>query len=162
MTICLFRMEARGIRGFTLIELLLGIAIGGIIGAGVITALYQLVTYNSLYSNRLVALREVEGAIDIISRDVWQAESVTVNGTDYFIQIKYGAHKITYTADTVGRTLKRELDGNDAVVIARNIDTDNTSVSLSGESLILKVTSRVTGLRTVSVTREVQVRRRTV
>jgi prepilin-type N-terminal cleavage/methylation domain-containing protein len=68
--------------GFTLIEVLIGIAILGVISGGVSTLIFQTMNINGRSTAHMTAVKEVENAINFISRDVQMAQKINVTDTD--------------------------------------------------------------------------------
>jgi prepilin-type N-terminal cleavage/methylation domain-containing protein len=69
--------------GFTLIEVMVALAICGVLGGGVITAIYQIGTTNSIDNARIMAVNQVENAVFRINRDMQMAQKIeytTVSG----------------------------------------------------------------------------------
>jgi prepilin-type N-terminal cleavage/methylation domain-containing protein len=160
----MIRLTRRTQRGFTLIELVLALLISAIIAGGIIMSTSMVFTINALDSNHLKAVRQVDYAIDAITRDTLQAQTITVNGTGYFIDIQWTdfgtttTHEIKYTIDAAGN-LNRTIVGGTTRVVATNV-TPATNCSLSGNVLTLNITAAITGNRPASETRQVQISRR--
>ena len=160
----MIRLIRRTQRGFTLIELVLALLISAIIAIGIIMSTSMVFTINALDSNHLKVVRQVDNAIDAITRDTFQAQTITVNGTGYFIDIQWTdfgtttTHEVKYTIDATGN-LNRTLDSGTARTVATNI-TAATNCSLSGNALTLNITAAITGNRPASETRQVQISRR--
>ena len=160
----MIRITNQSQRGFTLIELVLALLISAIIAGGIIMSISMVFTINALDSNHLKVVRQVDSAIDAITRDTLQAQTITVNGTGYFIDIQWTdfgtttTHEIKYTIDAAGN-LNRTLVGGTTRVVATNI-TAATNCSLSGNALTLNITAAITGNRPSSETRQAQISRR--
>jgi prepilin-type N-terminal cleavage/methylation domain-containing protein len=73
----MFRFSSRAFqKGFTLIEIILGMAICGVLGGGVITAMYQLSTTNSIDNAHSLAITQMENTVYHINRDMQMAQTV--------------------------------------------------------------------------------------
>jgi type II secretory pathway component PulJ len=75
--------------GFTVIEMIIGIALTGILGGGIITAIYQINRINDASKARVIAVQQVENALYYINRDFQMAQNVQINGEDYWIRLTW-------------------------------------------------------------------------
>jgi prepilin-type N-terminal cleavage/methylation domain-containing protein len=161
-------------RGFTLIELLIAVAITALVTGAIATTIYQVITGNAQSSNHITAVRQVQNAGYWITRDGQQAQVIddSPSGADEFLILTWNNwtegedHQVTYTI--VGNDLRRRIvvvnlaTGNTIsdteFIVARFVDTGNTSVTLNGNVLALTVTATVSDFpRVVSETREYQI-----
>jgi prepilin-type N-terminal cleavage/methylation domain-containing protein len=65
-------------RGFTLIELLVVVAITGILGTVLASAVSQIILINAFTTNHLEAIKQVENALHYVNRDAQAAQNVSV------------------------------------------------------------------------------------
>ena len=72
-----YKIFSRAKSGFTLIEIMIGLVLLGIIGTATTTAISQIFDFNGRNSARMIAVKEVENAINSINRDVQQAQMIT-------------------------------------------------------------------------------------
>ena len=134
-------------RGFTLIELVIAIAITSIITGGITMTIFQVFNINSISTNHMIAVRQVQDVGFWVSRDALMAQSTTVTGitgfpitltwTDYVSGDEY---QVVYTL--VGGQLQREHytnydpvtnpDPDATAIIAQNIDTASTTSETRG------------------------------
>jgi prepilin-type N-terminal cleavage/methylation domain-containing protein len=61
-------------RGFTLVELVMAMGVGALIAAAAGTSIYQVINVNSRSTARMTAIKQVENAVDSISRDAEMAQ----------------------------------------------------------------------------------------
>ena len=159
-------------RGFTLIELLIAVAITALVTGAIATTIYQVITGNAQSSNHITAVRQVQNAGYWITRDGQQAQEIIAGddpatvGVTEFLVISWNdwtaatSNRVAYTID--GNDLIRSISVNGGAatvsIVARFVDTGNTSVTLNGNVLALTVTATVSDFpRVVSETREYQI-----
>jgi prepilin-type N-terminal cleavage/methylation domain-containing protein len=65
-------------KGFTLIELLIVVAITGVLGTVLASALSQIILINASSTNHMQAIKQVENALHYINRDAQAAQSVSI------------------------------------------------------------------------------------
>jgi len=152
-------------RGFTLIELLIAIAITALITGGITTAIFQTFTVNARNSSHMTAVRQVQNAGHWISQDAQMAQEVLPSGGTGFNPLtltwtEWGedstVNVVRYTI--VGDELKRSYSENGGapteMIVARYIDSTNTSCQVTGGVLMVTVTAAVGDYpETVSETR---------
>lgn len=139
-------------RGFTLVEMLVVIAIVGIIAGGIATTISQTLNISTRSSNHMVAVRQVQQAGKEVRKDALQSQNITLGAYDGFpLNLSWTdfndvAHNITYTLED-GDLVRYALTGGNStsVVIARYIDSSETSCQKSGRKLTFEVTARVGG-----------------
>ena len=71
----------KGQSGLTLIEVLVAMAITGVVSAAVVSTLYQLQAVSASHYARIMAVNQVENAIQYINRDVQSSQTITPHGT---------------------------------------------------------------------------------
>lgn len=153
--------------GFTLLEILVALAITGFIGAGLNTAIIQIMKVNALTNNYVIAVKQVENAAYWISRDVRMAQTVQPGGGSGFplnlAWVEWGGttHQIDYTLQNGQLIRSSSVNATPPVVmmVARHISSnaDNTSCQYSNGVFNFKLTASVSGFRPVSETRLAQV-----
>lgn len=110
--------------GITLLELLIGLAISGLLGAGIVTALIQLENVNSIDNARMISVKQVENVMHYLDRDVQMAQKVEINGQGYWIKLSWTIWdtneiiQVKYIYDSNQKTLSRSYseDGGAATV----------------------------------------------
>jgi type II secretory pathway component PulJ len=122
----LFRFFQRWPRqaGFTVLELIIGIGISGIMGAGVITAIYQIGSVNSIDNARVTAVKQVESALHYINRDVQMAQKVEANGQGYWLRLSW-----TTWDDNQNIRIEYKVDNGQ---LLRSYSVDNGTAEVSG------------------------------
>jgi type II secretory pathway component PulJ len=75
--------------GFTIIDLAIGIAVCGLLGAGIVTAISQIYKVNNMSNAHVSAVKQVENALYYINRDVQMAQSVDTDGVDYWLKVSW-------------------------------------------------------------------------
>jgi prepilin-type N-terminal cleavage/methylation domain-containing protein len=164
-----FSKKARG--GFTLIELLVVIAISGLLGSGVITAMYQLSTVNKIDNARMLAVKQVENALYFINRDMQMAQKVEANGADYRLRVSRSDWDtniltvITYSLDEGTLVRSISVNGGEPVTsIAANYITTLSAEAPDSQSqppekawTILITATASSGNKQLSETRQVQI-----
>jgi len=139
-----------GQRGFTAIEMLAGLAIGGLLIAGAVMAIFQLDTVSRQGSDELEAWHDIRVAGQWMGREILMAETITLvdgaapvssmsltwkeytgldDGQDYI------PHTISYSL--VGTELRRTYDGSE-MTMARNV----VSLELSRAGRVITITLR--------------------
>jgi len=83
-SIFIFRTLIKKQHGFTLIELLVSMAIVGVLGGGIVTAIAQIGNVADINNAHITAVIQVENAIHYINRDVQSAQIVTAQGSTGF------------------------------------------------------------------------------
>ncbi|HSW57941.1 MAG TPA: type II secretion system protein [Dehalococcoidales bacterium] len=75
--------------GFTLVELLIAIVISGILGAGTLTALYQISNVNHINNAKTTAVKQVENSLHYLIRDMHMAQKVEANGQGFWLKLDW-------------------------------------------------------------------------
>ena len=103
-------------KGFTLIELMIAIAITALITGGAATAIFQVFNVNTLNSDHMTAIRQVQNAGFWISQDAQQARIVVTDDENAILILSWTnwdgvLHEVTY--DIIGNELRRShsVDG---------------------------------------------------
>ena len=161
-------------KGFTLIELVIAIAIMAVIGTVLASTVTQLFVVQAADKNRMEAVKQVENALHYINRDIQMSSPVlsaytsTESGfplriiwTDYTDDPTN--HTVIYTI-TGSNVLERSesIPGRPAIItrIADNIDPAASNYSFDGVVLTVNLTSSVSGLKSASETRTLEVQPR--
>jgi prepilin-type N-terminal cleavage/methylation domain-containing protein len=154
-----------GQSGFTLIELLVAVAISGLLAAGVVMAISQVISVNAGSTSRMLAVKQIESVIDIIRPDVIMAKKVTPDASTTGFPLtltranwEESQNTIIYTFDAANSELIRD-DGSVVKVIAQNIESIemvNKSEYTSGDEtkVTLIITASVGGYRPAKETRQ--------
>jgi prepilin-type N-terminal cleavage/methylation domain-containing protein len=152
-------------KAFTLIELLVAVAILGVIVGGLTLTISQVISVNASSMSRETVIKEVESAVQYISRDAQQAQRATFP-VGSFVNLAWTSwnsdvYNVLYKFDGTDLTRTYTKNGANATTntVARNIDTSPgmTACSWSGNVLNLKITASTGGFKPASETREVQV-----
>lgn len=160
----------------TLVEIMIGLAIMGLLAAGISQAIYQVVTINASGNARMNAMKQVEYAIDFLRQDAVMAQNITPQvepdsdavldgfplefawtewGTDMKIEVTY-----VLNGTDLERHLKEITGLNPPAlgipeVVAKNvvyIEMLNRTGYTGGE-IRIKIVSRVPGLRAAEESR---------
>lgn len=67
-------------RGFTLVEVLVGLALTGILSAGLTAGITQIFSINSSSSSQMSVIKDVENAVDNLRADILMAQKVECDG----------------------------------------------------------------------------------
>ena len=162
-------------RGFTYLEVLVAMVITSLVIGLVGTGLYHFLIVPALQGDHLTAVNELRFALDTIQADGVQAHAFTLSeATDeygYFDckyydldQGKPVAYTITYSYDSDGGRLRREVDGGSAAIASHIAAADDVVFALNEEGGAVLVTITVTvdsgrgQTRTESGTRKVVMR----
>ena len=126
-------------RGYALLELVAGVAVTGIVIAGLTLIVINLYTGYQRDTHRLTAYADLDQAATAIHKDLMHAQSITI--TEELTTIEWTDytgnqtdHLVTYAFNGTGSTiLQRTCDG-EMVIIGRNItdltfETDNITVT---------------------------------
>jgi type II secretory pathway pseudopilin PulG len=168
--------------GFTLLEMLIGLAVTILIGSGLTAAVSQMINVNALSTNRMTAIKQLENALHIISRDAQMAQMVTIDGSAFLELTWYERddarqdyskrHEVTYTVLPDGTMQKvdsitPEGQGTQTTVsnIAQDISSDSaltncsftSGVPPSAGTLTIKLTAVTGGYKSATETRTVQI-----
>ncbi len=129
-------------KGFTLLELLVAMAVGGVVMAGALAAVYQVVWGTSRTNSQVVALNDVHQAALQLKKDLEMTQSADLPGgaainlswTDYtsFDLEENKNHTSSYVLSN--GELQRTYDGTMSIV-GRNI----TSVSFTQDDRVINV-----------------------
>jgi prepilin-type N-terminal cleavage/methylation domain-containing protein len=170
-------------RGFTLIEVLMAIAVTAIIAVFVTVSIFQIVNVNSKSNSRLIAVEEVENAINWITKDAQMAQfsQFSETGTQPLPVNLAWANEYDYPPTSVsviyrinGNQLLRDYSINGepptTTVVVSDIDPDplatNWSFSWSPSSergaLTFQISVTVGGSKPVTETRSFTVVSRSV
>lgn len=158
-------------RGLTLVDLLVGLAITGLLASGITAAISQVLTVNSASMSRMIAIKQIESAIDTIRPDVIAAQNITPGtsaGNGFILTLnRINWHdnsllEIAYYVDSEKNELIRSETGNSTgenitseEVIASNI----ASLSMqdweyySGGKITLTLVAVVNSSRSATETR---------
>jgi prepilin-type N-terminal cleavage/methylation domain-containing protein len=108
--------------GVTLIELLVGIAISGLLVGGVTIAISQVLSGSTTSSSHMMAIKQLENAIDTIRPDVIEAQDTPDSGSSPFTLSRFSwsdrtEYTITYYLQ--GNNLIREESINHGAVTSK-------------------------------------------
>jgi prepilin-type N-terminal cleavage/methylation domain-containing protein len=114
-------------KGFTLIEVLVALAILGAIMGVMSAAVITILKTSSQNNEWNVNLRQVQNAGHWISQDTLMAQVVTTDSPGVFLALSWcnwdgNDNVVQYFFD--GNTLKRQLNGGAAILIAEYVVTD--------------------------------------
>ena len=135
-------------RGFSLIEMLVVVVLIGLISTGITAAIIQVLNINTRASNHMIAVRQVQQAGKEVSKDTLQAQNVTPGGVSGFpLTLAWTdweslSNQVTYTI-TSDNELQRSHNVDGVRVIAKYIDSDQTSFVPAGDAFIFTVTATV-------------------
>jgi len=140
-------------RGFTLIELMISTAIIGLISVATTTAIFQMLNVSSGSTNHMTAVKQVQNAVNWISRDAQMAQIVVPNGDSGFplnlTWVKWAntVHQVTYTLEDSKLQRNYYVNGGEPseALVARFIDPDSemTNCQYVGGVLTFKITATV-------------------
>lgn len=138
-------------KGFTLIEILVVMAVGGILMAGLVLSIYNVVWGTARSNSQVVALADINHAAWQIKKDLLMTQyttltdgvpqgSVTLSWIDYtsFVPEDSRSHSSAYALS--GTELQRTHDGI-ASIVGRNI----TSISFTKNDRVVTVVLTATG-----------------
>jgi type II secretory pathway pseudopilin PulG len=134
----------------TLVELCMAMAVTGILGTAIASAVAQLFTASARSTNHMVAIRQVQNAGLWVSRDAQMAQSMRTDVSGVVLRVEWtdwgnGHHVADYTIQNAAdgsKYLQRNLDGA-LLAVSQNVDPALTSASVANRTLVFKVTSTV-------------------
>ena len=151
-------------KGFTLIEILVAMLVGGMITAGVITGIFQIVYGAGEIKRESVALADIDNAAHWLTRDVVLGQSTDLvdgaplpvsqmtltwdDSTWWAEQEESVSHSVIYTYS--GTALQRNYDG---VVTTVGRHLTDVGFSLDGRLVTITLTSSPEGEPRSTVTR---------
>lgn len=159
--------------GFTLIDIVVTLFITSIIGIGVTSTTIQIFNINSFANSHLIAVKQVETAINTINRDAYMAQSVQIDQLNNFT-FTFGwtewnntKHTVNYSISAQGNKLIRsEIINTSQPVITTVANYINSNPSMTNCTLdtgslpeVFKFTLSVTvtGFKSATETRTCQV-----
>jgi len=116
-------------KGFTLLEILIALAITAIIGLATGRVVIQVMAVNAGSITRETAIKQVESAVQIISRDAKQTQVFTVHSSDNInFNLSVGDNLVlTWTAwDNTQTTIKYYIQNGH---LTKNLSTSNLTVN---------------------------------
>jgi prepilin-type N-terminal cleavage/methylation domain-containing protein len=154
-------------RGFTLVEVLISIAIVGVMGGGITTVIYQIFDVNAMSTNRMTAIKEVEYAIHWITPDAQMAQSLNSTAPSGFpltltwVEWNNTSNNVTYSVQNGQLQRSQSVNGGQPIdtILMRHLNPDPqmTNCQFSSGVLTFKITATVTGFRSVSETRSLNI-----
>ena len=147
-----------GQSGYTVIELIAGLAIAGMLTAGLTAYLIGAMSVVHDSHDRTQSLMQVENAGFWISRDVQMSENMTFGenaGFPWLLRWKdtdYNQYVVTYSVNgtDITRSLVKNSGNSTLSLIARDVDISpsSTNVSQSGSLVVFNITSNSDGVAT--------------
>lgn len=160
-------MADRHQEGFTIFELVVVLAVIAVIAPVITIALFQVLSVNTLTSNHLTAVKQVESAIYRIGRDAQVAQTIQTGGSSGFplnlvwVEWDSTSNNVTYTLQNGELWRACSVNGSPATsfIVAQNISSDASKTNLEFASgvLTVKITAALGGFRPTSETRLVEV-----
>jgi len=150
-------------RGLTLIELLVASVIAAILGAVLVMAVSTVFIASSAVTNQQIAIKQVQNAVDYISRDAQQAQTTAQSYRDNYpvlsFTIPVSNDGSTFTNESVtyqviNGTLTRTI-GTISSNISTNILSGGFVVHASAAPYYVSITSTVKGYRSEIASRVV-------
>ncbi len=158
-----FRFRQRdAASGFTLVELMIATALVGLVLAGAVTTVNMWARSSMSLGNYADMSGSCRRSLDVFAYDVRMANGVSVSNSSTFTFTAYddtgtGTASVTYSYDTVGKTLTRTYDGVSRIILEnvekfgfsyfdlnRNATTDALSVKVVQiEAVLLKTVLNV-------------------
>ncbi len=157
-------------KGFTLIEILVAMLVGGMLMAGIVTAVFQIVYGAGQIREESVALSDIDNAAHWLTRDVVLGQStdlvdgapqvsqmtLTWNDSTWWAEQEESiAHYVTYTYS--GTALQRNYDG---VVTTVGRYLTDVGFSLDGRLVTITLTSSLEEEPRSTVTRSYTIQMR--
>ena len=125
--------------GFTLVEMLVALSITGLIGSGLGTAIYQIVTVTDYGSDRLTAAHELQNAAHWFMFDGQRARAAS-GGSGLTLTLSADDSTVKYVLS--GSTLYR-IAGSANITLAQNITS--AAYSVKGRTVTMTITSSPQG-----------------
>ena len=154
-------------KGFTLIEVLVVLTITSCIGGGAAAAVYQVININALSGNHVIAVKQVENAVYWIGRDVQMAQVLQPGGVSGFplslswVEWDNTGHQVAYVLEDGQIRRSHSVNGGEPtwLVVADHINasSEKTNCQYAEGVFTFKVTSFVSGFRSATESRVVQV-----
>lgn len=154
-------------KGFTLIEILVAMLVGGMVMAGIVTAVFQIVYGAGQIKEESVALSDIDSAAHWLTRDVMLGQNTDLvdgapevsqmtliwnDSTWWAEQEESISHSVIYTYS--GTALQRNYDG---VVTTVGRQLTNVRFSLDGRLVTITLTSSLEGEPRSTVTRNYKI-----
>jgi prepilin-type N-terminal cleavage/methylation domain-containing protein len=177
-------MKKSNQKGFTLLEILIAMAVTAIIGLAIGRVVIQVMSVNAGSNTREIAIKQVENAVHIISRDALQTQIFSpVNSLNNPKPVDAVSKEIVFdlaagdrliltwtswdskqtaiTYDLLNKKLRKSvsINGGQPVVteIANSISVASGDWHTDGKFLDFNVTANVTGYKTSTETRTFQI-----
>jgi prepilin-type N-terminal cleavage/methylation domain-containing protein len=153
--------------GFTLVELLVALAITGLIVTGIMVSISQIISVNAASNSRMMAIKQIEVAIDRMRLDVQMGQQISMNDSDTDFLVSYWtewdsatAYNVKYSWNPTTHQLSR-LPSNGALnVFAKNIASRPVLSKLTSGNWSITIEATVEGYKSATETRTFEVQPR--
>jgi prepilin-type N-terminal cleavage/methylation domain-containing protein len=142
--------------GFTLVEFIIAAAIVGLLAAAITVSIFQVFKVNTLSSSRMVAIKQVETAINRIRVDVQMAQLVENTDTDpnVFLKVRWKewdntVSEVKYSVDPASHQMSRLLSQGsplspvNTIVVAEHIQS--VAAEQAGSNWSITIAADVSG-----------------
>lgn len=138
-------------KGFTLVELIIAMVIVAVLGIAIVMTYTQIIGSNSGVTNRQNAVKQVQYAVESLSRDAQQASTISWASPTLTLTIpvpvttgsSFTTSTITVKYTYTNNTLQRQVIGSNTTIVATNITSFVPPSSYSGGIYTLTLTATV-------------------